>query len=556
MPKGLINTIARDPYMLSVVSPAVGESNFVIALPFVTRVEYLRNAATIPQWTLGGRDVYFHSSGIKTERIVIIGRSGYSPRLGTDKNGAPFFATGPELFQEVEEFIYNYEATRGYQADITKTFKTLQHPIRMTFRALNENKNLYVEPVSFSFNRDARSSRFGYIYRLELIAYKKVDFKLKTNWIDDVAKALKAATSAVNKANAAIAQLRQDLSEVRGAFNALLGPINAARRVLTTAATLVREAYGFINFIPASVVDQILGAANDFLDVVDAVAADVPFGATRGTGLSTELHNAQQAIHDARRIAFDAMFFRRDPPPSAASDNTTGGDASQGNVASAVEESGGGAIATAELPLTSGQDGEKVQSVFKIKVLGGESLKDFAQRVTGDYRNWTKIAILNGMSNALYFSTGQPLVAGTELLTPMDSAVSGGVNSDGTGQYGVDLLLGPQGDLRLSGTKDFALVRGTENLKQGITNRLLTFAGEVRSAPAMGMPPVIGTRQISKNIAQAIFAAESQILSDGRVKEIQDFKFVEGAGVIEFNITVEPYGGSVFDVITDIEVAS
>jgi len=522
-------------------------------------MDYARLSTVVPQWGLSGRAVFIQHAGVRTEKITIFGRSGGAKfKPGEDHNGALQHLQGYKLFQELEKFLYFYEQARGGVEDPTSLWDApmLGQPVRLVYRALFEKKNLYVEPLNFTWTRDARGSRFGYIYRLELLAYKDFTSK-KKGWDSAISDALDKVNNAVGSVNGHIAAFEKTVGTVFAELSAITGMINALRRtvkVVTSAGVSIGDG---INNTVLGAINASLGLCTDVMRMVDDVFGSFAGGAWYSTGASADLHDTINAVSNTRRnlalmLSSNGYKYPADPERGNTSRGlpltSTGGASHGGTISDDLDDPG--ALETAPMGATSGA------GVGQFAIFQGESLKDFALRVSGSIGLWLVIASLNNLVSNGQFSDGSPLVAGTKLLAPLPKGGGGGIIFANSPMYDVDLQLSPQGDLVVVGNGDLALVSGISNLKQGITTRLRTNVGEVTGAPSMGMPKVIGKKQLASTAGILATTMEAQLLADARVKGIKDIQLEEDAGVIQLNITVTPYAGADFDVAIDSEVVS
>ena len=535
----------NDLYTVTLVSRK-GETPLSIALPFVSGLQYERRSTAIPQWTLGGRSVHFHHAGVRGERFSIVGRSGVDHRRGKDANGARLFARGPELFREVEKFFHTYETLRGNQTQAGLTnpkFSTYgAGPYGLIFRAVNEDKSLFVELLNFEFSKDAANTRLGYAYKIDLLAYGEAKFPVATG-LANVRNLMRTATQLGNQVTGWLGgnALVATLGELRGTLRGISGFVHSIDRAIGALRDLSPLwPQKMFSDTYAAVVFNFLNTSQTALMAVQSHEDDFLLG--QDSPLSDGFVDLMRTLKESKTAMFEQLAYT-------------------GRVYVPYNEKykkfgGGGSDPTGGSGSDSGM-GTKVGGLGNVPeygqapIISGQSLEDFSEQHTGDPGNASLILEINDMASPNQFSNGAPVVAGTVLLYPLPPGVSGGANLSGKGMYYTDLKL-VDGDLVLSGN-DLRTVRGVDNLKQAVTTRLLTESGEVPSVPTLGMPRKIGTQQLAAAAATISLSMKAQLESDSRIVAVEDLSIVEGAGTIEVRATILPVAGPGFDVTTEVE---
>ena len=147
---------------------------------------------------------------------------------------------------------------------------------------------------------------------------------------------------------------------------------------------------------------------------------------------------------------------------------------------------------------------------------------------------------------------GSLLLPGDELLIPLPSGAIGTQMPTGDA-FGVDLKVGPDGDLVLSGKNDVALVSGITNFEQALRIRILTDQGVVTAFPDYGMPRVVAQKNtlgFSGTVQSAVF---TQVISDPRVESIGQLNLLDGGDNFVVRCVAKPYLAAPIEVFAPVE---
>lgn len=169
---------------------------------------------------------------------------------------------------------------------------------------------------------------------------------------------------------------------------------------------------------------------------------------------------------------------------------------------------------------------------------GRNNAYDIAEDVYGDRGRAPAIVRANRMQDAYTGEDGAPLVPGDTVVVPSSDApfsVEGDV-------FGVDLLLGKDGDLVATGTDDIATVGGYDCYTQNISHRLTTIRGENKTFPTYGLPRYVGTAVTSDVPGDLRANIRTQLMADHRTERITSLELEELGDKVRVDLTVQPIG--------------
>jgi len=185
-------------------------------------------------------------------------------------------------------------------------------------------------------------------------------------------------------------------------------------------------------------------------------------------------------------------------------------------------------------------------------VYAGEDIFDLAARLLGDFRLWKSIVVLNQLRSPYVSDTSTEgvLIPGDAVLYPVP--VSRGMSSNAISAYQADgneainrdrdpLEIAYGRDLRLRSTDtaqrnltdievsqsgDLSTIQGIDNVVQAMRLKFATERGELPAHPNYGARYSLGTKATPTSINQFRIDTRSTILSDPRVKLINNITFV------------------------------
>lgn len=530
--------MARVRYILEIRR---GKKSEKFLLPLVSDIKFQRKHAKVAVWTLGKIPAK-HYAGVRGQTITMSGRSGLKPRFETiGATSVPAAdQSGPALFRRLETFL------EAYENEAAAAQRHLKPPPQLIFRALWEGKNLFVDHMSFQWSRSAKTSRFSYEWDLELDAYAEAEdfyergsmFKAVTDAIEKV----KLVSTAINATSIAVQYGTELLEDGKTLLDGFREPLRALRRLASQTRTFSRTANDITRWPKAFMLDFWFTLSEMTTAIFDSWAA-LPF-VDRQAVRSTMI-DAMEVIGTARTATQAALGLNFVSLPGRLStyESQTGGGTSTDPKYTTRER----AITSMEyvpgsISVLNGQ------LVTAHEVIAGETLPDIAERYLEDRGYWVDIATLNGMTSIDTVAAGGPLLGGLILFVPVaDGAQLPGLNPQDL--YGVDMRLGPDGDLLLLGNpKDVQTVSGVDNLRQGLTNRFLTTQGDNATFPNHGLPLLVGEGGTEDRVANAAIEAEAQLRAEQRVAKITDLSIVDDGDSLLLTSTVEPVVGKAFDI--------
>jgi hypothetical protein len=156
---------------------------------------------------------------------------------------------------------------------------------------------------------------------------------------------------------------------------------------------------------------------------------------------------------------------------------------------------------------------------YPVVVLEGDTLVSIAVRELG-VSEWLTLAQLNHMKSPSTYLDGSPLAAGDVILCPDYLNKTQIKTFDPYHAYGVDLLLGADGDLVLRGatTDDVELAAGAYALRQGLTHRMLVRKGDSLVFPNFGLSEGPGDAATFIRMSGAVQDVVHQMEADPRVR--------------------------------------
>ena len=519
-------------YLLSLEDPSTPGIRKTIALPFVNVFRADSRPAVQIRHTLGRAPVIEHT-GTKKVIFTIQGRSGQHFFLGANKDGNLKFASGVDLFQELQRFLLKFEEISsssflkrsGQQLNSEVSFSgfTASKPFsngHLLFMAPFENYAYYVQPTAFNVSRSAQTSRHSYEFSLTLEA--TAEYKAPPSPISGFEKAIQAVekvTEAIDTAAGAVAFARANVDIFQNDLRRLLSPIDALQRVVSETESLVQTGSSTLAILGTqtnkllAVVGQAIRVSYDAIDTISFNALEK----ATDQGLNDVLRGLTKA-RTAISVAFGkgALAYNEESnePKGSAAEVVT---SETSTVAAALVAKSNDPVV---LPSAN-------QNFTYEKILEGETLIQFALRLGVPA---AAVAELNEMINFTIGGFSVPLTGGMVLKVPLDTPVK--VKPGDKDLFGTDLEIDlSTGDLVFNGTnpQDFSLISGPKNLKQGTTLRLLTVTGENHVFPSMGLPVRAGDASTTELVGSLAFDVRSQLLADRRIEEVTSL-FLEDQG--------------------------
>lgn len=512
-------------------SKAVAGSNadFVGAmhLPLVQSISFQRQEATSFDWTLG-RTPIREFSGLRESMITISGRSGISHRLGRNSNGQVLFASGVDLFQEMEKFL------EEYQTDALER-QNAKHEIfnskELYLRCFFENKHFKVEPVSFSFNRSTGASRFSYEYQIQFRTYGPAQDP-QFNFMAQMISQAEAATQLVDAATSYVAFTANIVNDFGASVQSFVEPVRAVSRLMNQVSA-VSTATEAVARTPSDFAEAGFNAVNAGIDAVfDLSVAAVSLSFGLGSEAVKEIQKVQ------RKVLLQMGIARR------ATLRVLG--AKFGRIA--IDEEGFIPLSVSTHKTTTSALGlGPVKGVATFVLSAGQDLKSVAAAVFGDDSLWTILADMNGLTGVNQAPNGSPLFPGYVVVIPLfkDKGLPmpvGATELSPESIYGVDFKLTADGDLSHSET-DLNLTRGIPLLRQALTVRLLTAKGENGVFPNYGLPNLVGEPTTGSTAGIISASVNAQVTSDPRIAEANKIVLQDLGNTVSVECLVSTVGG-------------
>lgn len=499
------------------------------ALPPVESYETPRDYATELTWTLGDDPVREHS-GLREGRITLRGQSGFKSRLGTQwqRDGAQadllnLFASGPRLFREFERFLEGFQdlardGERGGSADaFGRDLVSGNVDFAMVFRALEEQHEWYVEPVSFVPAKSLQSHNLQWQWELQLRAYKRATPKRDGSLLGGLADHMRRAGEFLDGLTLYVARAENTLEELDRNLDTIKEPIRAAGRMVNAVRELTRDARSILA-LPGELIEEVYHVTEaSTLAVFEAWEL---LGPEARAAARPAMYDALSGLAEVRRGAVEVL-------------GGFGLRLAVAGVFSAAAPRAAGPMRTVGLPLA-----------VEHELQPGETLADVAEAYLGDRSAWPTVARLNDMTSAWTLPDGTPLSAGDVILAPAP-AVGGGLQQGHDGDiWGTDLLLRDK-DLVLVGNTptDFASVSGPNNYRQALQVRLGTVQGDSAVWPTLGLPRVVGEPSTAEQAGLVASHARSQLLADRRTAGVEDIVVTDAGPSLLVDAVVRPVSG-------------
>ncbi len=540
-----------------------GEPVRSMVVPPVSRYVPAYQPARVSEWTLGDRPIE-QKSGFREFPISLAGTSGGAKRFPVfNRDGVATELDGRAHMVEFVEFIKRFEAEgKLYEGAISRD--PAKAP-RLVFRSMQDEANdeaWFVEIMSFVPVRDTEGARTIRSFTLELVtrglvsdakpapvsgpakqqaADKALDVAVKAiipleeiDYYDDegvlnLAELDERRPMSVLNMDvlderptdtvtlASLAEIRDELPARWAQFKAPLDDFTSVCRSAKEAAGVLRS---YVRF-PAVVTNQIIDAAVDSVEVLEAFADAVPLGAGRAEARKWFM-GAYGSIENARAKALATL-----------------GQAG-GRYVPRENRAVGGTPADRTYGVVDGRP------VVSVPLEQGETLPAFAARVLGDASRWSELLSLNGMASPFEAPDGGPLTPGLMLRAPSPQGVQAGQSPE---LFGVDLAIDADDNLVIEGTTEFARVRGEDNLDQALTRRLLATKGANIVFPEWGLPPLIGEGAKAGTVGMIGFETRAQMKRDNRVRAVTDMRVAQTGGRFEAEFSVRTAAGATIEVV-------
>lgn len=584
-------------------SNTLGSASFLFPLVLAPQQISIEEPFTLAETETQDGGLYVERNGILRRTIKLRGTPGFKPRRYL---GDAFQAIrGAEIQKGFNRDVLSKSLDNGaglLQFSGQRHFQFLQDAVFRTYSDLlqspafasatslifhnpKDDEHWFVEPRRFSSDRDQSTSRVTYPWDIELLAYAPADdtaltFSEDKGVIDAIKDGLRMANSAVNTVRGAIQDITalvQDLENIVSGF----------ATVVNNVTSVVDDVADFTNGVSSFVASPFEAVAN----ITSSLATSLErFGTATVTVPESVIQSIRKVEDSFDQLGQFPQFFQTDTQRSLSrakrnSELSTSNSRSELQAAAdrAPPNSFGQVLAlgTGNLPgdllkadgeLGVGRSLVQYQSATEYVVSAGDTMQNLASRFLGDAREWRAIAALNGLEAPYVSNTGLPDTVGVgdrilipsiqpppvqRSLTPVlgvDPMASGAERLLGT-----DLKLLRTGDVNNtvdlevdveSGSTDFKLVSGVENLSQALLTRVETEKGTNQMYRYVGVDRIVATAAAALNRDVTIFRIAQAVRADPRVVAISNLRTGPGSSLpdaILIDLDVQPinFSGSI-----------
>lgn len=478
-------------------------------------------------------------------RVMIAGRTGSASRLHYIDRSSDIvdpLKIIQDFFNKIEDFT------------VTNTNrKTTKQPYGISFYDLINGRILTdCQIVSLNVNQDVGSTRLGYEWSIELIAYTgSASIKpLETAWD----KIIGVVTTVLNKVTVFLNGIE---SIVDGAREYAIAPIKKALGAFRRAG----RALGDLITSGVYTVGEIRRTLDDVRDSVSAVihsvavsiasikrlweGSDAPFSSSQywknlwndwadasqltdseneGTPRSEDVTlsemgmELEQAAYELEVAIGYAGYSKRTNKVLPV--GSGGSFLDKAEAYQLLAQYSGGRVPTFEA------EGEASYIPYTLRM--DDNLYTVAARVLGDAGRWDELAQINGWQDAKTLPSGEITSGGVKILVPDgDEGAPSQYLNDRSSVLLSDLRLTADGDLDLSRSlSDAALVHGEDNLSQALINRLRTNLRELPYQPDYGLETIIGAQNNDRTKEALTLEIIGQLSADERVALVSDVVIV------------------------------
>jgi hypothetical protein len=513
-------------------------------------------ATTIINTQYGGK--YVESFGSILKSIRISGTTGIRPNkiaptksiLGVTQNQVDLLL-GQGLNTELrtipkneatghDDIIFLRNIFRKY-SDIKDDPSDLAGRIVMLWRNVKDADYWVVEPEDFRLSQNS-SSPLTYEYSISLKTLARFDFVL---------------TLDADPLEAARRQARL-FSRVQEYGQNILN-------IFLTISTQITRVAGYANFISTTVLAPMLNVLNGLSAVATASRNTIKALQSNLKTLSRNIDDAitrfqNEAVLPVQDIIMNSLrrasvtVAHASGEPAFRDSHSSDLPATLGRRTNAYTTE---AIATRprrapEFSPTYIGTEQAPESAASALVGPGEDLRDIADRLLGDRARWRLLATMNGLRAPYISPLGGPgvlmpgdtimvpgtgvrfnVVVGASGTSPDESDNNAQANAENQLAYGRDLRLksvmhGSEEltDLVINQRGDLGAIQGVPNVEQAIRIKFYTQRGELPAHPKFGAKVAIGRKATPTSFAELRINAMSTLMSDSRVKEVRDLKFI------------------------------
>ena len=513
-----------------------------------SKVTWSEDFPTTVEYTLGDIPKREHNKP-KRWTVELSGRTGVATRIAKDGKEKRPLTVLSEFIAFLEEYQRQAAATGATALRRTGSNRDLYASTYLAFHAFKEDIHLMVDVVSFSFDRDAATTRHSASWSISLLGWRKISMmgvdtsrysavpNYAAQYVSPQENELAQGWTSADPE--ALARARILTPGVLREFNdaALeLYKRGASARLdsLRTLAANMPKGTGGACGVFASALSQVNGAINTANAGISQVAGVATKIQTYGlafqrtvTDFRNMLRSGIDILHMPQRILSDlanttAVLRESFYDLYYAFEYVKGGlgikdawsmlllSASAHEDAVVMVGSSGAKVknltyatdwSTKTLPLSSAQE-TAFGSVYSVPQ-GAYSWSDISTAVYGEPTYWVVLAKFNGAYDGYSDSAGKPLQPGTLIYLPAPAGnLMTGKKPNADDFYLTDFLLDETGDISLttgayltnggqvtdnSSSGDLQTVTGFANLIQAMTTLLGTPQGALSDYPTYGL---------------------------------------------------------------------
>lgn len=539
--------------------------------------------------------LFVEENGIIARELTVSGNTGFRPRV--NKGQSDFDLILPPSRKSFSRKIQRRTIALLDALSGQKHFQYLQDSVFRTYGDLKRDPatslgtELYfhipkdderwrVVPLSFDLERDGSSPvLYNYNFKLLLVEGDSnttdpdTEDKAALDALKDNFRMLKYGVQVVETAVLDLAGVQSDLTNI---INNGASLIDDAANIATAASLFLEGTDRFIH-TPLNGVVRTKNALEAGLAALDAAVTLGSSSAVPGSLLNT-LRKVQDGLlvlasyPENYQNSIEALVESFNAQQALATSQSAAALTAAEESAAPATIRSWGQLGTALLPgdrrraredLGLGRNVPKYTSAQERTVEMGDTLPNLSARFLGDARKWKQLAIFNALRAPYISEEDLPftLKRGETILIPnfgksqrrQLSLATLGVDPEAPAVehfLGVDLLLedvsATQVDLVVDvagGSVDVKLVRGLDNLSQGLVTRLRTERGSDVLYRNLGTRRVVGVGVTVVDVEQAQFTLVDALQADPRVIAVQGLRFD--------NLAESP---DVLDVDTDVIV--
>ena len=593
------------PYTLTVVrNDKRAES---IALPNnPSKVTWSEDFPTTVEYTLGDIPKREHNKP-KRWTVELSGRTGVATRVMDDNTEKRPLTVLSEFIAFLEKYQADAAAMGATALRTAGSARHLYAGLYLVLDAYKEDIHLMVDVTSFSFDRDAATTRHSASWSLSLLGWKKVGLgipdatrylsvpnyaaqyaspeegAIAEGWASadpDALNAARTVTPADWKAtnNAILGMVRQRATArlqslgslaaltpkgtggICGMFdsalrtiNDSLGDANAAISKWSGAITKI-QTYGLA--FQRSMVDfrNTVRAGIDIVHMPQRILSDL----ANTTGILREtfydLYYTGEYISSG--MGLDAAWSMLLLSASAHEDAVVMVGSSGSKVKKTTYES---PWITKTLPLTSAD--ESVYGTTYVVPAGVSSWADISTQVYGDSSYWIVLAKFNGAYDGYSDAAGKPIQQGKLIYLPAPAGdLITGKSPSTDSYYLTDFLLDDSGDISMTnsayltgsgqvtdstGAGDLQTVTGFANLIQAVTTLTRTPQGAISDRTDYGLLSVAPGDSLNPNKAATVMSvAQDQLRADFRIATVKDPAVILDTDSLSLQFTLIPSGAN------------